>query len=443
MRRLLALGMALLGVTAGGLLLDVPATAGEAHIARVNLLVATMVLAAPLYFAAVRGVLRGTMPRGAIWAVLVIAALLRAMLLTAPPFLSSDIYRYVWDGRVQAADINPYRFVPTDPALAPLRDAAVYPHINRADYAQTIYPPVAELVFAAVGRVTNSVSGMRLAMLGFEALGIICLLLLLPRAGLPRERVLIYAWNPLPLWSFACDGHVDAIAVGLLGIALLLRARRRDGAAGAALAGAVLVKFFPLVVAPAFLRGGKLWRAAIAGAAVIVATYAIYLGAGAHVLGFLGAYGQEEGLVRGSGIWLLAGLGELMPLPRGAVAIYAVCVAALLLGLGLAIMRRRSTGNDVRALCRDTAALACVAMVAASPHYPWYFAWLALPAAVAPSRALLWLATMPLLLYLDPIAGDRFLWPALIYLPAALLLAADLRRGRTLAPSAGDIACPL
>ena len=34
------------------------------------------------------------------------------------PFLSSDIYRYVWDGRVQAAGINPYAYVPADAALA-------------------------------------------------------------------------------------------------------------------------------------------------------------------------------------------------------------------------------------------------------------------------------------------------------------------------------------
>ena len=138
--------------------------------------------------------------------------------------------------------------------------------------------------------------GMRLAMLGFEALGIVCLLRLLPLAGLPRERILIYAWNPLALWSFANDGHVDAIAIGLLGT--------RPAAAGAAQgrlgraqcsAGAVLVKFFPLLVAPAFLRGGRFWRPALAGLALIVGCYALYSDAGWHVLGFLPSYGKEEG----------------------------------------------------------------------------------------------------------------------------------------------------
>ena len=67
---------------------------------------------------------------------------------TAPPLLSSDIYRYVWDGRVQRAGINPYRYLPDAPQLAFLRDPAVFPNINRAEYAPTIYPPTAEALFA-------------------------------------------------------------------------------------------------------------------------------------------------------------------------------------------------------------------------------------------------------------------------------------------------------
>ena len=42
-----------------------------------------------------------------------------------------------------------------------------------------------------------------------------------------------------------------------------------------------------------------------------------------------------------------------------------------------------------------TGPLAATALAAANPHYHWYFACLALPVVVAPSRALLWLATAP------------------------------------------------
>ena len=447
LRWLVWLGTALLALTLFGLLLDVPAAEGDGRAFRVTILLGLLVLAAAVYFATVRLILRYAWPRGTVWIVVGVAIALRLLLLTAPPILSSDIYRYVWDGRVQAAGINPYRYVPADPAMAFLRDPVVYPQINRAGYARTIYPPLAEVVFAVTGRVAYNVTGIRLVMLGFEAVGIICLLRLLPLAGLPRERILIYAWNPLALWSFANDGHVDAIAVGLLGLALLLRARHKDGWAGAALAGAVLAKFFPLVVAPAFLRGGNFWRPAIAGLLVIGCGYALYSSAGVHVLGFLPSYGQEEGFVSGSGFWALAGLATLMTLPSSATLIYIAVVAVAFLALAAGIQWQPAPANDAQALCRDTGLLGAAAMAANSPHYHWYFAWLALPAVVAPSRALLWLATAPLLLIEEPVPGDRFFWPSLVYVPAILLLLADLRPWLAIklrrGAENGETSCPL
>jgi alpha-1,6-mannosyltransferase len=88
----------------------------------------------------------------------------------------------------------------------------------------------------------------------------------------------------------------------------MLRAQHKDGWAGAALVGAVLAKFFPLVVLPAFLRGGRFWRPALAGLTVIGCGYALYSGAGWHVFGFLPSHTQEDGLVSGTGLWALAGL---------------------------------------------------------------------------------------------------------------------------------------
>jgi len=445
--RLSALGVALLSVAAVGLLLNIPLNASGADLVRVDILVALMMAAVAIYFVTVRLVLQRAWPHQTIWMVIAVAVLLRALLLTAPPFLSSDIYRYVWDGCVQAAGINPYRYEPADPALARLRDTAIYPNINRVTYARTIYPPVAQMVFAAVGRIWDSVTGMRLTMLGFEALGIACALNLLSLAGLPRERILIYAWNPLPLWAFASDGHVDAIVVGLLGAALLLRARHRDGWAGAVLAGAVLAKFLPLVMAPAFLRGGRFWRPALAGAAVIAVGYGLYRDAGSHVLGFLHGYGEEEGLASGTGIWLLAVLDAVIRLPPGAALVYGVAVVAAFLGITIAILRRPAPGDDTQALCRDAGLLGAAAMMAISPHYYWYFAWLALPAVIAPARALLWLATAPLLLVIGPIPHDQFIWRSLVYVPATLLLLADLRPWLTIKfrrrVGLGDTVCPL
>ena len=438
MKTLTALGVALLGLTAIGLLYLVPWDQAEG--VRSLRFVLTWLMAASIgvYFLAVRTVLRHAQPRHAVWFVLAVAMAMRLPMVFAPAILSSDVYRYVWDGQVQAAGINPYLYIPADPALDPVRDEKIFPHINRADYAHTIYPPAAQVVFAAIASISPTVLAEKLAIAGFEALAIFFAIRLLALAGLPAERVLIYAWNPNAVWSFGMDGHVDAIGIALIAGALLLRCRGRDGWAGAVFGAAVLVKFLPLAIGPALWRRGGGWRLVAAGSLTIAALYACYAGAGWKVLGFLPGYGAEEGFTNGSGVWLLAGLQTIVPLPAFAGTIYGV-VAILALGaLALWIMTRPDT-QDVRIICARAALLAACATAAIGPHYPWYFAWIALPAVVAPNRAALWLAAAAALLILDPIAG-WFIWPSLIYVPAILLALAELRP--TLSPIEGIPRCP-
>ena len=120
--------------------------------------------------------------------ILGVAAAMRLAVVVAPPFLSSDIYRYVWDGRVIAAGINPYRYIPADPQLAALRDDVIFPEINRGNYAPTIYPPASEAIFFAVTRVSESPTAMKIAMVAFEAIAVALLLPLLVMAARRRRK---------------------------------------------------------------------------------------------------------------------------------------------------------------------------------------------------------------------------------------------------------------
>src|ERR1700754_3330947 len=188
---------------------------------------------------------------------LVFAALFRLSIIFFPPYLYDDIYRYVWDGRVQAAGINPYRYFPADTTLAFLRDGAIFPHINRADTAVTIYPPVAQFFFFIVTRIGESVTVMRLALLGCEAVTVtLIVLLLLRRMNRPVTRVVAYLWHPLPLWEIANSGHVDALMVALMLAGLWV------ALTGKALRGAVLITFSALVkpyVAPVLAGFWRPW----------------------------------------------------------------------------------------------------------------------------------------------------------------------------------------
>jgi len=100
-----------------------------------------------IYLLAAWIILHARSSRSTLMVVIGFAALFRLSILFAPPYLSDDIYRYVWDGRVQAAGINPYRYIPADGELVPLRDQTIYPKINRRDYAHTIYPPGAQIIY--------------------------------------------------------------------------------------------------------------------------------------------------------------------------------------------------------------------------------------------------------------------------------------------------------
>jgi hypothetical protein len=418
-------GGAVVALTLVALSLHGPADAGSTP--HYQWVVGIICASALAYLAGVASLLRRPPVRGGIWIVLLAAAAMRLPLLFSPPMLSTDIFRYVWDGRVQDAGINPYRYLPSDPALQSLRDDAVYPHINRRDYAPTIYPPAAQVLFAAIERAWPGVTGMKAMMVGLEALAMACLWRMLATAGMPRERLLIYAWNPLPVWAFAGNGHIDAAVVGFTALALWLRSVRRDGWAGLALGLAVASKLFPAVIAPALWRRGGGWRLAVAAAATVLGLYAVYCGVGPKVFGFLGGYGQEEGFDSGSGFWLLAALAHLAALPQGATVVYAGLSVLLLAALGAWFAFVRRPDGPV-ALCRAAGIMIAVLLLTLTPHYPWYYAWLAVPAVLAPSPAVIWLSAAPVLIYLDGY-GDNFIWPTLVYAPA-VLLAVPWRRWR-------------
>jgi len=430
---LMAIGGALVALVLIGAQLAVAGQSPAEYRVTLHSFVALSCVAGALYLLAVAVILRRPVPRATFWGILVCAALMRAGAFTTSPFLSTDVYRYVWDGRVQAEGINPYRYIPNAPELSKLRDDAVYPRINRVDYARTIYPPVAEAIYFLVGQINSSVLAMRAAMVGFELVVIFAIVALLDIAELPRERVLIYGWNPLTVWEFAGNGHIDAAEIALIALALLAHARGRKLLTGALLGAAVLTKLFPAVLFPAFWRrsGPKMLAAA---ATVAAAFYAIYIGVGCKVLGFLPTYFSEEGLQNGSGFFFASALKTVVPsFPITAYPVFALAVLAAV-AYWIAFLRERPRNPEAEpvASARDVVILATALMLALTPHYAWYFSWLALPACLVPSYSILYLTIAAWFLYLDP-THSGLLWSGLVYAVFPVLAVLEIwwpRRGR-------------
>ena len=141
---------------------------------------------------------------------IVIAIVLRAFLFLPAPALSGDVFRYLSDGRALAGGTNPYSYYPTDPRIN-------HPEIR------SIYPPHAQLLFAAV----HELHWWRLLIIAVDLVAIVLL----------RDRGLAYATCPIVLFEGTWSGHIDAIA----GVLLLIALTRRSGVAAGIAAGLKII----------------------------------------------------------------------------------------------------------------------------------------------------------------------------------------------------------
>jgi hypothetical protein len=175
------------------------------------------------------------------------------VLVAAPPLLSDDVYRYLWDARVLSHGIDPYRWAPSDPHLAWLRDEA-WAHVNNPEIP-TIYPPLAQVAFALADGIAHAPWAFKALAL---AAHVACIPLVARLAGPERggTAALLFGVHPLALVESALSGHVDA-AVGLAVAAFALALVLRRGVLAAVIAGVASgLKLVGLVLAPLVAREG-------------------------------------------------------------------------------------------------------------------------------------------------------------------------------------------
>ncbi|MDA0269194.1 MAG: glycosyltransferase family 2 protein, partial [Cyanobacteria bacterium] len=130
-----------------------------------------------------------------------VAIATRLLLLTMHP--GDDIWRYIWEGMLQTQGFSPYDYAPNAEILVPLR-TDWWPQINHPDVS-AIYPPVTQFGFRLLASLTPSVVVFKAA---FAAADLGICWLLSRRFG--NGATLLYAWNPLVIYSFAGGGHYDS-----------------------------------------------------------------------------------------------------------------------------------------------------------------------------------------------------------------------------------------
>lgn len=390
---------------------------GQGHLERPILaVVGLQVLAWAVYAVAVWRVLKQP---GAVRlrTVLLFAIVFRAVLVPSTPIQEDDFYRYLWDGQVSRAGISPYRYAPAEirrfehgadrftpkereelsvlsrlasghtapgpawrlPGAMPSR--TVFFRINHSGVS-TIYPPVAQTVFALIqGIVPWHVQGMRTLLLVFDGLCLLLLIAILKRLALDPARVLIYAWSPLVVKEFANAGHMDTIAMAGVLLCVLMVISRRWALAGASLAVAVASKYYPLVLLPIMSR--HLWRvsrqAFAAGLTGFLVTLAICfapaLRDGLNYFRGAGVYADAWRI--NEGVFGVLAWGTRAVMGQPAELATRLLAGLLFLGLiGWVLRSQQRQDNPSLDLTRRMLLVVGTLFLLSPAAFPWYLGWL-------------------------------------------------------------------
>jgi hypothetical protein len=310
---------------------------------------------------------------------------------SAPARQSDDLYRYVWDGQVQAAGIDPYAYVPAAAQLTGLRDSFLWHRgadhclsgslvsahasadlvsgctlINRPS-VPTIYPPVAEAYFLAVHYEpsgSSSTTPIQATTAFIAVLTTVLLLFGLGRLGRDVRTAALWSWCPTVALEAGNSAHVDVLAVGIAAAALLVLASARTFGrtvlGGVLLGLAIATKVTPALVVPAVLRRRWMTVVVSASSAFFVVYVPHVLAVGSKVIGFLPGYLQQEGYNNGTrfGIIGLVLTGKL-----------ALAMAVLILAAAaFAVLQFSDPDRPWQGAMFMTAA----ALAVTTPRYQWY-----------------------------------------------------------------------
>ena len=319
--------------------------------------------------------------------VVLVAVVLRVPFLLTEPLLSDDIFRYVWDGRVQHAGINPYLYAPEEPELAFLRDGHErnFAGINNKDIP-TVYPPFMQMAFFAATAVSTSVGWMKLFFVLADLALVLVLMQLLGTLGLNPVRALIYAWSPLVVVEVAGSGHNDALAVLCLMAALLAIVENRQSLTISmfllTLSG--MGKIVGFTLTPLWLRSLSP-RALLVMPLVSVLLALPYASAGSLAFRGLTQYGLRW---RGND-----GLFHILYYVTGSLDTAKIVIGAFLVTMVLVLVAMKA--NPLRS---SYLTLGAILLLTTTLH-PWYLLWIAPFLAIYASPAWLYLSLSVALAY--------------------------------------------
>lgn len=372
----------------------------------------------------------------------------RLVLVPVPASLSDDLYRYLWDGRVQAHGINPYLHAPESDELRALRDAG-WARINHREIP-TIYPPLLEGAFLAVTAAGLGEVGFKTLVCLVDLAVVLALARLLRKSGAGALLAIAYAWNPLVVVEVASSGHADPIGLLLLVLAVVFVLQGQHACSMVSWAASVLARWLPVAFVPIFARKAR-WRHLAVALGFTIVGFVPYAGAGRRLFAGLRAYAENwdhNSIVFPATRWLLEAtvpvealegavtrLEEALHDPEWCQALYrAVWPASLarLLLAGVFAAAVTVIAFRVRETPRALFWAAGWMLVLTPTLHPWYLLWILPFAALEVSWPWILMTGLAPLSYLSLRTADGRVPLAILLLewgaPALLALVLWVRR---------------
>lgn len=384
------------------------------------------------YFVVVLKIRKRSADSKSLFLVILFSVLFRLILLPSVAIHESDFYRYLWDGKSFKNGINPFQYAPAEvksaqgetnreiQRLKELRDnnPLYFERINHKG-VPTIYPPIAQIVFALSSIIKeDSVFVLKSIFVFFDILAVIIIGVLLLHFKMNPSLALVYGWSPLVLKEIANSGHYDSITIFLTLLSLYFIVKNKALAASISLLGASLTKFYPLFLSPLYIQRIKIryFLVCAIGAIGMYVPFFIWGQAGiGNVFAGLGIYSQKW-VYNASLFVITQSVLNMLHLKLISDFFLAKLITGFVFVVVLLYWTLKRSAEPLCLIKRTLFVLVALFLLSAVGE-PWYFCWAIPFLCFFPYRSLLLLSWLLIFSYLSFAHEYGMMLNAIQYVP--------------------------
>jgi hypothetical protein len=303
------------------------------------------------------------------------------LLLFSVPNLSDDVYRFIWDGRLLAQDINPFQYLPSEimEMQHPVNiTAELYSKLNSPHY-YAVYPPMMQWLFQLTallfpGNIYASIIFLKLIIVLFEGGSLFLILQILKKISIPRHQALIYFLNPLVIAELTGNVHLEGIMIFFLLLSFLLLIYNRWILSAIFIGISIATKLVPVIFIPLIIKKlgwkkGFSFGAISALCAIFLFSLVINWSGLQHLLSSVNLFFSKFEF-NASLYYLVRWIGQLM------AGYNIIAFAGPLLSIAavvfIILISFKNSKRDRLVFFQKTLAIICIWFLFATTVHPWY-----------------------------------------------------------------------